>query len=213
MKKPLALFLILAFAAAMPCFIACDKIEDTSIKEASDESRELVLSALQKLDEDYVDFTGMLSSSSVGSAERIYDEACSVAPEIRELDSRDDGALALLEEYESLLERSESSFGFANVLSGSMSPADQEKTDRELLRRVRPIEGLFARRFYEKLDENGRERFLNTLCAIYNNHNLPHKNYEDVDRCYAYFFICGGGRLIVDHETIIMNGEVYFKKS
>lgn len=211
MKRLIALLLILAFAAALPCFLSCDKPEEASLTEASEETRELVRTVLQKLNESYVDFWGW-HYATPASSERIYDDACALVPEIRELDSRNDGALALLEEYESLLALAESNLGFQNPLSSSALPVDREKTDKELKRRAEPIEGLFARRFYKKLDESGRERFLKTLSSIYNDHTLPLESYEDKERCHAYFFLCGGEKLITDHEILIMNGEVYFRK-
>lgn len=211
MKRLIALFLIAALAAAVPCFLSCDKPKEASITEASAESRELVRTVLQKLNESYVDFWGFLYATPA-SSERIYDDACSLVPEIKELDSRNDGALALLEEYESLLERAESNLGFQNPLSSSRLPVDREKTDKELKRRSEPIEGLFARRFYEKLDESGREHFLKTLSSIYNDHILSLDDHEDKERCHAYFFLCGGEKLITDHETVMVNGEVYFRK-
>lgn len=210
MKRLIALFLIAALAAAVPCFLSCDKPKEASITEASAESRELVSTVLQKLNESYVDFWGFLYATPA-SSERIYDDACFYVPEIRELDSREDGALALLEEYENLLALAESRFGFQSPLSSAAFP-NREKTDKELKRRAEPIEGLFARRFYEKLDENGRERFLKTLSSIYNDHTLPFESYEDKERCHAYFFLCGGEKLITDHEKVMVNGEVYFRK-
>ncbi|MBR3297802.1 MAG: hypothetical protein IKI64_01220 [Clostridia bacterium] len=67
------------------------------------------------------------------------------------------------------------------------------KTDKELKRRADPIEGLFARRFYEKLDESGQERFLKTLSSICSDNTMPLESCEDKERCHAYFF-CAAAR-------------------
>ena len=125
MKKLIALLLIAAFAAAVPCFLSCDKPEKASLTEASTETREIVRTVLQKLNESYVDFWGFLYATPA-SSERIYEDACALVPEIRELDSRNDGALALLEEYESLLQAPDK--GFYKISNAAHSPLWENPT-------------------------------------------------------------------------------------
>ena len=186
---------------------------------ASEESKKLALTAIDKLIEGNQDFSGVDMSSF--SAEIVYSRACSLAPEIVSLEKRADGFLALLELYEEYAE---------NACSYDWKALKQRR-DRGLndpgyawryedpegyKMKVFPqrIEGLFAQKpFFSKLDGSQQKRFFSALCYIYNTVTVPLEDYLDgtEDGCCAHFFFCGGGELLDEYEVCMENGKAVLK--
>lgn len=189
-----------------------------SIKRASGESRRLARTAVEKLIEEPVDFTGLVQSNLNGREERIYHNICSVAPEVAVLEKRADGALALLELYEEF-----SADSAYYDWQGLKQRRNRQNTDSNYQWRYadaegfgmwqtpRIIEGLFAKVFYKKLDKAQQTRFLQALCEVYNTVTAVVRNHDEKSISHSYFFMCGGSALIDEYKFDVEKARVVVK--
>jgi len=186
---------------------------------ASEESKKLALTAIDKLIEGNQDLSGADMSSF--SAERVYSRACWLAPEIIALEKRADGFLALLELYEEYAENA-CSYDWKALKQrrdrGLNDPGYawryEDPEGYKMKAFPQRIEGLFAQKpFFSKLDGSQQKRFFSALCYIYNTVTVPLEDYLDgtEDGCYAHFFFCGGGELLDEYNVRMENGKAVLK--
>jgi hypothetical protein len=141
-------------------------------ERAAEETKAEFKSVLEKLNEGTMEFTLTLGVD----AERVYNTAKTIAPELEELEGKPDSALALLELYEQYYEELKN-YDFASMTQrmkrGVEDPAEytwryEDEEGYRMWKTREDIEGLLSQEvFFEKLDHGQRERFCKAMSGIY----------------------------------------------
>lgn len=186
MKKTISLFLVvfLLISLVLPTFAQDVRKNDSTRTEsapslnassqepqkASRETVALAEAAVQKLQEQVV-FSPSFSNSQTFSLEKAYETAKRVAPELLDLETRQDAALALIECYENFLNKAHEynfeecySLGKKAMECGTSNlwkPDENFMYGMELIRTRYTLEGLLALDcYFNLLDEQSIEQML-----------------------------------------------------
>ena len=216
MKKNVRTFAAALTAVVLFSMSAAGCRPNSASAAASGETKTALENVLKKLEDNSISFSLTYGDYT---AEDVYNTAKSAAPELDELEGKEDSGLALLELYEEYCNKL-NAYDYTAMLQrmkrGVEEPEEypwryEDAEGYEMWMTPKLIEGLLAQKvFFEKLDAAQRERFCKCCSDIY---GIVFPATREV---FGYnehltFADLGGTELMEDFELLIDESVTYRK--